>query len=546
VRSFLWLLLASTVLAQEPADRPLGTSRISGRVVTADTGAPLVSARVSLDAIRLPSLPTMSLSRSTTSDANGSFDFSGLPAGDYLLSTAKAGYLAEQHIGRPARRSVTVAERQALGPITMPMIPGGAITGRVFDAFGEPLSQVQVQAHRYTYSTDGKRVASPEGVSDITDDLGQFRVYGLRAGDFIVQARRAAGNALIAFSPPSPNDPAGNTSPTYYPGTVNVREAQTLTLRPGKEVSAQFTLMPGRLREIRGHVIVPAGMSAAGMRVSLRSNTGDAVATRSAGTVWPDSTFTITSVAAGDYWVDLSQPADRDHLGGGGSAPVSVSLDDVEGVTVVVTTGTTIRGDVVFEGARPRGLFQLLARPDGTVGSSGSGLTGFGEVRVDGRFELTGVFGRVILDVVNDGWIVKSVVLDDLDVADEALDVAGRDTIAGLRVTVTDRQTSVGGQVRNDRDQALKDYLVVLLRTDRASSRPGLTVRAVRTDAEGRFQARGMRAGTYVVGVVEDLEPGYHFSPEFQERLRTTGRRFSLGDGEQVVLSLVPTPGLLF
>jgi protocatechuate 3,4-dioxygenase beta subunit len=540
------VLLASAVsLAQEPADRPLGASRISGRVVTSDTGAPLASVRVTLEAFRLPGLPTTSLSRTATTDANGAFDFSGLPAGDYRLRTTKAGYLTKTGIGLLSSPTATVGERQSL-PITMTMIRGGAISGRVFDAFGEPLAQVQVQVLRYRYESDGRRVPSPDGVSDVTDDLGQFRVYGLTAGDFIVQARGgAAPNGLGALHPATL---AANNeiSPTYFPGTINQADAQAVSLGPGQETSVQFSLVPARLRRISGTVIAAAGLPVEGLRVSLRSNTGDSIYVRGAGTVAVDGTFQITNVPPGNYSVDISQPLARDLVPAGGAASVSVDQDDVDGVSVVITKGATLQGDVVFEGARPRGLFQLQAKPAGTVGGPGSGLTGFAEVRADGRFEAAGLFDRVILDAVNDGWIVKSVVLDGVDVTDDPLDVAGRDIMAGLRVTVTDQQTSVAGDVKNDRGQTLKDHLVILLRTDRASSRPALAVRAVRTDAEGRFQTRGVRPGTYVVGVVEDLEAGYQFSPEFQERLRVTGRRVSLGDGEEIVLSLMPTSGLLF
>lgn len=61
---------------------------------------------------------------------------------------------------------------------------------------------------------------------------------------------------------------------------------------------------------------------------------------------------------------------------------------------------------------------------------------------------------------------------------------------------------------------------------------------------QGRFITRGMRPGTYAVGVIEDLEAGYQWSPDFQERLRVNGRRVSLDEGRDVALELEPTSGL--
>ena len=37
---------------------------------------------------------------------------------------------------------------------------------------------------------------------------------------------------------------------------------------------------------------------------------------------------------------------------------------------------------------------------------------------------------------------------------------------------------------------------------------------------------------------------GYHLSPEFQQRLRERGQRFTLADGEAIILELTPTPDL--
>ena len=72
----------SNVLAQAPApprDRsaqPLsGTGRIRGRVVAADTGAPLRRAQVRLGA------PDARDNRTVSTDADGRYDLTDLPAG---------------------------------------------------------------------------------------------------------------------------------------------------------------------------------------------------------------------------------------------------------------------------------------------------------------------------------------------------------------------------------------------------------------------------------------------------------------------------------
>ena len=161
----------------------------------------------------------------------------------------------------------------------------------------------------------------------------------------------------------------------------------------------------------------------------------------------------------------------------------------------------------------------------------------------DGRFEAANLLGRVIFTTIDDGWVVKSVTAGGADVVDTGIDLSGKEAVNGIRITVSNRLTRVAGRVADDRGEPLRDHLVVLLRLDGLPP-DGLGLRALRTDLDGRFEATRLRPGSYVAGVVDDLEPGYHFSPEFQERLRERGRRFRLGEGAAIELELPLTSGL--
>jgi hypothetical protein len=115
--------------------------------------------------------------------------------------------------------------------VTLPR--GSAITGGIEDEYGDPAAAVMVRAVRHRH-VDGQRRLTPisEGIEvlgnagDITDDLGQFRIYGLAPGDYYVSA---------LYSPPG--EPAGRTGypPTYYPGTAAAADARRITVRPGEE-----------------------------------------------------------------------------------------------------------------------------------------------------------------------------------------------------------------------------------------------------------------------------------------------------------------------
>jgi len=183
---------------------------------------------------------------------------------------------------------------------------------------------------------------------------------------------------------------------------------------------------------------------------------------------------------------------------------------------------------------------QLTATPgDGLPGSNGAVSN---PVAQDGRFDLRGVRGRVFIEPVGSQWSVTSVVVNGREIGDEPLDVADGSTVSDVQVTVTDRLTVVSGAVADGSGKPLKEHLVVLLRADTSSDLPSRRVRTVWTDEDGRFQTRGLWPGSYVAGAFVDLEPGYHYSPNFQDDLRVRGQRFALGEGEAVDLKLTLTP----
>ena len=68
-----------------------GTARIRGRVVAADTGQPLRKAQVRAIASEL------SESRLTTTNLDGSFEFTELPAGSYQLTASKGTFVQLQY-----------------------------------------------------------------------------------------------------------------------------------------------------------------------------------------------------------------------------------------------------------------------------------------------------------------------------------------------------------------------------------------------------------------------------------------------------------------
>ena len=523
-----------------------GTAKLRGRVV-AQTGAPLRRAQISIFATE------GQVRRITTTDAEGRYEFVELPAGRFSVSATKGGYVTLQYGQRrpfEAGTPVVVADGDTVERIDFALPRGSVIAGRVADEFNEPLAQAQVQALRFQYGPDGQRRPMPTQFAT-TDDRGEFRLFGLMPGEYVVNA--GVRSPMGIASTPNPNDSSEGFPPTFYPGTLNVDEAQPISVGVGEETSVQFALIAARLARVSGTVMTSDGRPAAGAQVMLVTRQGMGASMFSAGVVAPDGKFTLNGVPAGQHSIDIRMMPRPGVAGEFASRNIDVGRDDLDGVHIVTGRGGTLSGRVVFEGTAPRqsglGPARVFAqsvdpgRP--TIIMSIDGLSN-GTLDDDGNFQLSGVTGRVfITPPAAPGWMVKSVTLDGDDITDQPIDVTGREAVSGIVITMTDKLTDVSGQVTDARGQALTDYVVVLLPAEAVEPVVASRwIRMVRPNTNGRFQARGVRPGRYVAAAVESLEQGRQFAPEFQQRLRQGAREFSVREGESVTIDLRLTAGL--
>jgi protocatechuate 3,4-dioxygenase beta subunit len=501
------------------------------------------------------------LRRTTTTDADGRYEFLDLPAGRFNVSVTKTGYVTLQYGQRrtfEAGTPITLAEGQQVDRIDFSLPRGAVIAVRITDDFGDPLAGALVQVQRYQYGPDGQRRLTQVpggatfGVSG-TDDRGEFRAYGLMPGEYVVSASYRGRLA----PPTGATDTSEGFSPTFHPGTVSANEAQAISVADGEEVSVQFSMIAARLARVSGTVVDSEGRPATGAMLTVMTRQGTGGFSYGAGAVSPDGSFTITGIAPGEHSIDI-RPVPRPGATGGefASMPIVVSGSDITGVRIVTGKGALVSGRVVFEGTSSRSgpngnPLRVFATPADTsrpfLGFGGTDPLTNGVLDESGAFQLSGSSGRVFLTLsAGPGWVLKSITLDGEDITDQALDLTGKQNVSGVVIRMTDRVTQIAGQVADARGQTLKDYVVVILPAE-AGQEPVVAARSIRTarpDSNGRFLTRGLRPGRYVATAIEDLEQGRQFAPEFQDQLRRSAREFTLREGDSVTLDLKLTTGL--
>jgi hypothetical protein len=494
-----------------------GDGAIVGRVFDATTNAPIRRAQIQGS--------NNELFVDALSDDEGRFQLTDLPQGDWRVMVSKGGYFTWQPgQRRPFDEPAPITLRRGQRVTTnVPLSRGGVIAGRVYDETGEALAGLRVRIYR-ARMVRGYRRLEDVGAADQTDDTGAYRIFGLPPGDYYVAAslRMAPPDSFVQTT----------YSPTYYPGTGELAEAQRIRVELGTEATAIFPLLPVRSVSVTGTVLTSSG-GPANAFLNLESDAAEfGTPLGIGGVTQPDGTFTIPDVPPGRYVLNASLRGDGPSETG--SIPLTVVNDDVSANTIVTGRPATMKGRVVAEtgvvGAIPEVLVvATAARAGRTVLSSGNGP----------EFELDDLSEPFTLSVegLPDRWAVKAIEVNGTDVTDATIALAANQE-AQARMVLTNKVTAITGTL-SAQGQPAQAAVVVFAADASRWSYPSRFVRMASTDEKGRFRITGLPPAERYLAVATDyLEDGEHYDPEFLERMRGAATEFSLDEAETRTLDL--------
>lgn len=532
--------LGSPLLPRRDMTIKTGTARVRGTVRAAESGAPLRKASVQI------SSPEGGM-RTVQADANGAFDFTELAAGRYRIHASKVGYI-QMSFGqrRPegGGRPLVVAEGAQIERVDLALPRGGVVTGRVVDEFGEPAPEVNVVAQRRLSTGQGGDVRLvPVGRSVMTNDAGEFRLFGLPPGEFVLAASQVMGGGG-----PFQQAPREGYAPTYFPGVADVNSAQHVRVRVAETLSdVTIPLVATTLARLSGTVVDGSGQPITqGVVMSVPRLGLSAGMPVRPGPIGADGSFTISGVPPGQYTLRANVPNDSRRTSTALVADVDVTGDDISGIRVAPAIPGKVTGSVVFTGtARPPASLEaihILSVPAGPYLGSPPPPT---PLRTDGSFEIDVPPGRVRLQArvpPSQGqapWSVKSVFAGGTDVTDDGLEVRSGSDIRDVVIELTNVRSDLSGFVSDARGNRLDDYSVVVFARDRVRWKGlGRYVSVARPDETGRFRVNSLQPEDYEAVALEFVEMNRVQEPEFLETLRGAGVTFTLGEGETRVLDL--------
>jgi protocatechuate 3,4-dioxygenase beta subunit len=536
-------LSLTTLLAQQrdtPQSPPRGSARVVGRVIAADTGAIVRTAKVTLTALEdRYSFATWI----ATTDEEGRFDLRDLPPATFTVKIAKAGFV------EAAPPNIALKDKPALDLGDLKLFRGGVIAGRVTDMYGEPVVEVAVGATRVFYRTPANKTFQLVE-STKTNDLGDFRLYSLQPGSYYVSAgfgtmrlqARDAGQPYVTYA-------NAGTAPalTFHPGTIRADDAQLVHVSAGEQTLADVRLVFVPLATLSGRVVDSKGQPAANFVVMMSAfgQAGGLVFTAHAIEVDAQGAFVVNNLQPGEYELAVVARAALEALGRSGTvggfrdeaeaAFLTVSvIGDQKDLVIQTSRGFEVRGRIVVDdgAVTPAWLSKLTF-------TSGQ-FTGSVRIGPDGSFAIGGLEGHRRLQVYGlpADAVVERVLLYGRDVTDDGFDVNA--AVDGIEIAVTTKLTAVAGTIVDSKGETIAGDVIVYAESADLWTKP--TARYVKTahsTADVGFRLAGLLPGRYLVASVGQLDESERANPVNLEKLRAVATPIVLVKGETKTVTLV-------
>lgn len=397
-----------------------------------------------------------------------------------------------------------------------------------------------------------------------------------------------------ATRPPIPTAPVAY-APVYAPSTPNLADAAVITLGPNEErdgVDVVTQFVP--VATISGRVLYPDGAPVSGAQISMRAGDlriMDMVMSMFGGTrTRADGTFELRDVRPGAYTLSVraftredKPPASNSPFGGlsamstmfGGSgakpptlwASMDVTVDghDLDSAVLQLQPGLVVSGKLAFDAASmpaPKDLtqYRVMLSPAKPPGSGGAEVAlammamgaSSASVQADGSFSIAGVTpGRYELKVGgpdlrfnfarrDTGWVLRSAVLRQKDLADSQLAVSPDQDWTGIAVTMTDRPTELSGAMVDKSGRPAPGFPIVVFSADPAQWIAGSRrVQEIRPSTDGTFVLAGLPAGRYYLCALTDLDRSDLASSEFLQSLIPGSIQIALSEGQHLVQPVV-------
>ena len=567
---------AQTAAAPTSAIPPIAA--ISGTVLQSDPRIPLKNAQVAATRAARPqeaeevedgSAPDRKFS--TKTDEKGHFQFTDLLPGTYYVRASHVGMVMKSAHAREGM--LVTLEAGKPQTLNLVMLPGAVITGRIQNEDGEPMQHVEVGAMHYIYTIRGRTLA-PTGSTAETDDKGEYRLFGLQPGSYLIAAdpgrmAYAEGTAVVVGPESGAGRGKSNSTAyvaTYYPNEPSPEQATPIVLKPGDETQANFSLSRVPAHNISGTITgLPAAKASDKEEerycfvIAMKEGSPSPVGTTIVGK--DSSSFKISSVPAGKYKIIAMQP--KAESGSYGYKEVTVGSSDVTGVVISVSSAVSshITGTVRAEGEAKLDyskLFVVLTPQAAANEQTDEDMTsedsyalrangGYAEVKKDGSFKMdvgpspNGY--QIVLTAQGSGfedWFTSKVLIGGKDVLGSGFKATEAQRGA-MEIIISNKGATLEGIASDAQQKPFANAEVIAIPSDPKLRKRFDLLHTTTADTQGHFKFRGVRPGDYVVFALEDSQAQPFMTEPFLKQNSGQIQTVKLDSGsKQLQLHVIP------
>ncbi|HXR99716.1 MAG TPA: carboxypeptidase-like regulatory domain-containing protein [Pyrinomonadaceae bacterium] len=484
---------------------------IDGKVVN-ESGQPMAGAGVYVRTVN------SGFNRSTTTDLEGNFRVNGLETGLYIVSANTPAYTNAP--GDPdAPKYYRIGDS-----VRVDMVRGGAITGTVTNAMGEPVIAVRVRAQMIR-DAKGQAARFSASFEQQTDDRGVYRIYGLPPGTYHVFA---GGSSFI------PSYTTYDTDiPTYAPSSTRDTAAE-VSVRSGEDVMADI-----RYRGEPGHSISGS--------IKGSGTTNGSVTLMRPGNSFPMATsiqvpfsrgFIFNGLADGDYFLVAQESVASQTippvftLTFSDPKKITVKGADITGIELVTKPLGSISGKIVLEptkvpecqGKRPPLMAEALVRfrrPEKEVEAGEAqgvrSVAGAASPDTAGAFVLRNLqAGSYQFDprFYARYWYLQSITVNSAGPKPQRTDAAANWTIlksgeqlSNVNITLAEGAASVHGKVPAPDAAQPPAVAAYLVPDDKDKLEDVLRYFVAQIEADGTFTFNNVPPGKYLAVTASTVEP---------------------------------------
>lgn len=514
-------------------------SRIEGTITRASSGAPLDRVEVTLSRKDRTDVPVLAVT-----DANGHFVIGGLDSGRYSIRVERSGYVVQIYGRRDeggAGLDVILGRGQTLTGIDFQLVATGVITGRIVSGENEPLQGLNIEALRSSYIEGQHQFVEARHAS--TNDLGEYRIYGLAPGRYYLIAYEQDNRRVVRS--PIDTPPKKRYIPTLFGNVTALKAAILVDVLEGAETSrTDITMLRSEAVDIRGRLATYLRPLPPFVYLNPAEDGTYERFQSAEAHVDMEGNFEFDGIIPGSYivateWIDKGRNVSARQR-------VEVRKENLEGLEVALNPGVDVKGRLRLQCAKdlPAKAPHARMRPMSSSASS-AGWIYSTAVSADGTFLFLGGVARDLYEVgitgLAEDFYIESVWLGSQKIAHRTIDLTSSPSLTGLEIVVACSGGQVDGAVKDSAEKPAGGIVVTMV-PDAGNGQEHYLFKDTVTDQNGVFALRGITPGDYIFFAWKDIDPGAVEDSDFLKPYLKYGERVTVGASERKTLQLRLTP----